>query len=102
MVVASISRITRGVVAIAATVTLVAACGSGGSSDKGGSGGTSGALTGRGPITLAQGKDTSGNVQNLVKGWNAQHPKEPVRLIELPEDADSQRQQMVQNAQTKA
>ena len=102
MVVASISRITRGVVAIAATVTLAAACGGSGSSDKGGSGAASGELTGRGPITLALGKDTSGNAQKLADGWNAQHPKEPVRLIELPEDADSQRQQMVQNAQTKS
>jgi multiple sugar transport system substrate-binding protein len=84
------------------TIMLAAACGSGG-------GGTSDApskataqLTGRGPITLAQGKDTSGNVQNQVDTWNGQHPNEKVRLIELPEDADAQRQQMVQNAQTKS
>jgi trehalose/maltose transport system substrate-binding protein len=101
--VGSIARITRGVVAVVVTVALAAACGGGGdSSDKSSPGAASGQLTGRGPITLAQGKDTSGNVQNLIKQWNAQHPKENVRLIELPEDADSQRQQMVQNAQTKS
>jgi multiple sugar transport system substrate-binding protein len=82
-------------------IAMVAACGGSktNSSDKKAD---SGALTGRGPITLAQGKDTSGNVQNLVNGWNTQHPTEKVRLIELPEDADAQRQQMVQNAQTKS
>jgi multiple sugar transport system substrate-binding protein len=51
---------------------------------------------------MAQGKDTSGNLQNLINAWNAQHPNEKVRLIELPEAADQQRQQMVQNAQTKS
>ena len=98
---ASISRITRGVVAVVATVTLAAACGSGSSKDSG-SDTASGQLTGRGPITLAQGKDTSGNVQNQVNAWNKAHPKETVRLVELPESADQQRQQMVQNAQTKS
>lgn len=85
----------------AATITVATACGGGG--------GTSAPppnpaaqLTGRGPITLAQGKDTSGNVQNLINTWNRGHPNEKVRLVELPEDADTQRQQMVQNAQTKS
>ena len=98
---ASISTITRGVVAVVATVTLAAACGGGSSKDEG-SGGAPGQLTGRGSITLAQGKDTSGNVQNQVDTWNKAHPKETVRLVELPESADQQRQQMVQNAQTKS
>ncbi|MDN3355258.1 ABC transporter substrate-binding protein [Actinomadura sp. DC4] len=83
-----------------ATVTLAAACG--GSSDDKKSGAATGELTGRGPITLAQGKDTSGNVQNQINTWNKAHPQETVRLIELPESADQQRQQMVQNAQTKS
>ncbi|WP_228771900.1 ABC transporter substrate-binding protein [Actinokineospora iranica] len=58
------------------------------------------ALDGVGPITLVTGKDTSGNLQNQLDGWNAAHPDQKVTLIELPEDADAQRQQMVQNAQT--
>ncbi|WP_436497337.1 ABC transporter substrate-binding protein [Actinokineospora sp. HUAS TT18] len=48
------------------------------------------------------GKDTSGNLQNQVDGWNSAHPNEKVTVIELPEDADAQRQQMVQNATTKS
>lgn len=97
---AGMTRSVSCVIAVGA-LALTAACGGSKSSDNK-KGGASGELTGRGPITLAQGKDTSGNVQNLIKQWNAQHPKETVRLIELPEDADSQRQQMVQNAQTKS
>jgi multiple sugar transport system substrate-binding protein len=81
-------------------MAIVAACGGSKANDKPSA--AAGELSGRGPITLAQGKDTSGNVQNLVKTWNSQHPQESVRLVELPEDADAQRQQMVQNAQTKS
>jgi multiple sugar transport system substrate-binding protein len=89
------------VIAVGAALAMTAACG-GSSKTKTEPSNAAGQLTGRGPITLAQGKDTSGNVQNLINKWNSTHPKETVRLIELPEDADSQRQQMVQNAQTKS
>ncbi|WP_433336199.1 ABC transporter substrate-binding protein [Spirillospora sp. CA-294931] len=57
---------------------------------------------GRGPITFATGKDLSGTIQKLVGRWNAQHPNEKVRLVELPEDGDQTRQQLVQNAQIKS
>src|SRR3954471_21210378 len=90
---------TRCAVAVGA-LALVAACGGSKSDDK--TDAKSDQLTGRGPITLAQGKDTSGNVQHQVDTWNKAHPKETVRLVELPESADQQRQQMVQNAQTKS
>ncbi|MEV5711732.1 ABC transporter substrate-binding protein [Actinoallomurus sp. NPDC052274] len=93
---------TRFAVIAASVAVVAAACG--GSKDDNSKGGSNnaGALDGRGPITLATGKDTSGNMQNLVNAWNQQHPKEQARIIELPEDADAQRQQMVQNAQTKS
>ncbi|ONI80458.1 ABC transporter substrate-binding protein [Saccharothrix sp. ALI-22-I] len=78
---------------------LLASCGSGGN-DTGEQ--TGGALEGRGEITFATGKDTSNNMQKLVDEWNASHPNEQVRIIELPESADAQRQQMVQNAQVKS
>ena len=77
----------------------VAACGGG---DSGGSTDTSVALEGTGPITLVQGKDTSGFVQEVLDEWNKENPDQKVTLVELPADADSQRQQMVQNAQTKS
>ncbi|GAA3924808.1 ABC transporter substrate-binding protein [Actinomadura viridis] len=57
---------------------------------------------GRGPITFATGKDLTGTIQKLVGKWNAAHPDEQVRIIELPEDGDQTRQQLVQNAQIKS
>jgi multiple sugar transport system substrate-binding protein len=75
---------------------------SGGSSGGGGSSASSAALTGTGPITLVQGKDTSGFVQGILDDWNKQHADQKVRLIELPESADAQRSQMIQNAQAKS
>lgn len=56
----------------------------------------------RGPITLAIGKDTTGNLQKELDGWNAQHPDQKVTLIELPESADQQRNLMLQAFQTKS
>jgi len=88
--------------AIGVTIALLlAGCGDdGGGGDN--AGGSSGALEGTGEITLATGKDTSGNMQKIVDAWNADHPNEKVRIVELPESADGQRQQMVQNAQVKS
>lgn len=57
---------------------------------------------GRGEITFVAGKDTTGYWKDLLDKWNTDHPKEQVRLVELPESADQQRQQMIQNAQTKS
>jgi len=86
-------------VAVAATTFFgLAACGGG---DSGGASSTT-KIEGTGPITLVQGKDTSGFVQGVLDKWNAQHPNEKARLIELPQDADSQREKMIQNAQTKS
>lgn len=90
------------VLAVVSSLALLAsACGG---DDGGGGGGDSagGALEGRGPITFATGKDTSGNLTNQVAAWNSQHPDEKVTVSELPESADGQRQQMIQNAQAKS
>jgi multiple sugar transport system substrate-binding protein len=87
-------------VTVAATTFFgLAACGGGG--DSGGSSAST-KIEGKGPITLVQGKDTSGFVQGVLDKWNSAHPDEKARLIELPEDADSQREKMIQNAQTKS
>jgi multiple sugar transport system substrate-binding protein len=84
-------------------VLLASACGGGDSGGTSSTGGTSAAaLDGRGPITFATGKDTSGFLSTQVAAWNSQHPTEKVEVKELPEDADAQRQQMVQNAQAKS
>ena len=89
-------------VAVASSFVLLASACGGGDNESSSGGSSAGALEGRGPITLASGKDTSGNLQNQLNAWNASHPNEKVELKELPEDADAQRQQMVQNAQAKS
>ncbi|MGZ0148540.1 ABC transporter substrate-binding protein [Kribbella sp. WER1] len=96
------ARGTAFVAVAGSLVLLAAACGSGDSGSSSSGGSSAEALDGRGPITLASGKDTSGNLQNQLNAWNAQHPNEKVTLKELPEDADAQRQQMVQNAQAQS
>jgi multiple sugar transport system substrate-binding protein len=90
---------TAALLAVAAVV--LAGCGDD-SSSGGGDSGAAPKLDGRGPITFATGKDTSGNMQKLVDKWNTDHPDEKVTITELPESADDQRQQMVQNAQVKS
>ncbi|HEV8557266.1 MAG TPA: ABC transporter substrate-binding protein [Actinophytocola sp.] len=96
------ARAIRGATVLAAAV-LLAACGNSNSgSSSGGGGGSSSELTGTGEITFATGKDTSGNMQKLVDKWNSDHADQKVRIVELPESADGQRQQMVQNAQVKS
>ncbi|WP_328334225.1 ABC transporter substrate-binding protein [Kribbella sp. NBC_00382] len=89
--------------AVAGSLALLAsACGGddGSKSDTGGA--AAGALEGRGPITFATGKDTSGNLGAQVAAWNSQHPDQKVTVSELPESADAQRSQMIQNAQAKS
>ena len=96
---------TAALLAVAAVV--LAGCGDdggdgGGGGEQPGGGGAAPALEGRGPITFATGKDTSGNMQKLVDEWNAEHPDEQVKITELPESADDQRNQMIQNAQVES
>ncbi|MEV5439407.1 ABC transporter substrate-binding protein [Streptomyces sp. NPDC052682] len=85
---------------LAAAGLLLTACGSSGGSGQAQSAPAS--FTGRGPITYVAGKDTTGTVQMIINRWNRLHPKEKVTFIQLPTDADSQRQQMIQNAETKS
>jgi multiple sugar transport system substrate-binding protein len=80
---------------VAATAIALAGCGAG-ESGKESSG------EGRGPITYAQGKDTSGQLQQIVDAWNADHPDEKVTFVELPESADDQRTAFVQDFQAGA
>ncbi|MFE7276223.1 ABC transporter substrate-binding protein [Streptomyces sp. NPDC057623] len=87
--------------ALAAGALLLTACGSSGAGGSGQAAGA-GAFEGRGPITYVAGKDTTGAVQPMLDRWNKLHPKEKVTFIQLPTDPDAQRQQMIQNAETKS
>jgi multiple sugar transport system substrate-binding protein len=56
----------------------------------------------KGTIHLCIGKDTSGIHTKLVKAFNAANPGAKASLVELPESADQQRQQMVQRQRAKS
>ena len=98
-------RSTRRVAIVGASLTallVAAACGGGGGG--GAAPAASGAavdLTKQGDIEHWQGKDTSGNLKNLIAQFNSEHPEGKVTLKELPDNADQQRQQMIQNTQIK-
>jgi multiple sugar transport system substrate-binding protein len=81
----------------------VAACGGGG--DEGtpqASGSAAGAdFTKQGDIEVWHGKDVSGNFKKQIQAFNDQHPNGKVIDHELPDSADQQRQQMIQNTQIK-
>jgi len=92
-----------GVAAGLALALAAAGCGGGDDGKKsGGAAAGAGQLTGRGPITLVSGKDRSGNMQKMVDAWNAAHPSEQAKVIELPDEPNDQRQQMIQNATTRS
>ena len=82
---------------------VAAACGGGGGGAPEGGGTTPAAadFTKQGDIELWTGKDTSGNLPKLIAKFNESHPNGKVTLHELPDEADQQRQQMIQNTQIK-
>jgi multiple sugar transport system substrate-binding protein len=92
----------------------VAACGSdsgGGSSGGGGSTGqTKGAKAidvasmdnAKGNVTYCTGKDTSGDLVQGVKEFNAANPGLTAKLLEFPESADEQRNQFIQRERAKS
>ncbi|TLS43147.1 ABC transporter substrate-binding protein [Streptomyces montanus] len=53
--------------------------------------------SGRGPLTLATGRDLTGYLQHVLDGWNRAHPAEAVTLVQLPEAADEVHAQMVES-----
>ncbi len=86
----------------AAAVLATAACSSTpaapGSAAPGGGAASGANWDEKGPITYAQGKDTSGNLAAEIKEWNAANPNEQVNLVELSDSADQQRDAMIQRA----
>ncbi|MCO5999202.1 ABC transporter substrate-binding protein [Actinoallomurus rhizosphaericola] len=64
--------------------------------------GGSGDPAGGGPITWASFKEPTGTLRKIVDGWNSSHPGAKVTLVDLPEAADAQRRQLVQNAQIRS
>ncbi|NQX34942.1 ABC transporter substrate-binding protein [Herbiconiux sp. VKM Ac-2851] len=85
--------------ALAATAAIGLSACSGSGSSGGSTPAAEAELEGRGPIQYVSSPDASGAAQGTIDEWNAAHPDEQVEWVELPLDADQQRQQMVQNAQ---
>lgn len=81
------------------TATFVGACGTNTSTDPTGEN-----LTGRGPITYVEGKDTTetGAVKQLIERWNATHPNEQVTYKEQSNDASAQYDDLVEHMRSKS
>jgi multiple sugar transport system substrate-binding protein len=91
---------------------VVAACGSDDSSSGGSesTGKTKGAKAidvasmddAKGDVTYCTGKDTSGDLVEGVKEFNAANPDLTAKLLEFPESADEQRNQFIQRQRAKS
>ncbi|MGF6882048.1 multiple sugar transport system substrate-binding protein [Nocardia sp. GAS34] len=80
------------------TATFTSACSSGTGSNP-----ASQDLSGRGPITFVEGKDTSetGAVKQFIDRWNSAHPDEKVTFKEQSNDASQQHDDLAQHMQAK-
>jgi multiple sugar transport system substrate-binding protein len=89
-------RAVSAVAAASAVVAAAAACTSGAPDDDG--------ADGVGRIVFADSHDTTRGRQiaRLVDAWNANHPDERVEMVELTENSDDQRAQLVAHAQDAA
>lgn len=86
-------------VAVTAVAGLVlAGCAGGG----GGSGAESSGLDSRGPISFAMGSNDAAKLEPIIEAWNADHPDEEVTLVELPQEANGQRDTLVQSLQAQS
>ncbi|WP_431953952.1 ABC transporter substrate-binding protein [Nocardia lijiangensis] len=96
------SLVPRAALAAASVALLAAAFTSACSSDSGGNP-TGQNLTGRGPITYVEGKDTTetGVVKQLIERWNASHPDEQVTFKEQSNDASQQYDDLVEHMRSK-
>ncbi|RVW02008.1 ABC transporter substrate-binding protein [Rhodococcus xishaensis] len=94
---------TRSRVAVAASAVALLALAGCASDNGGGSASADDAATqnldGRGPITFAMGRNDTDKLQPVIERWNAANPDEQVSLMELPGEADDQRNRLEQSLQ---
>ncbi|MBF6137264.1 ABC transporter substrate-binding protein [Nocardia otitidiscaviarum] len=97
------SLVPRAALAAAGAALLTATFATGCSSDSGNDAASEN-LTGRGPITYVEGKDTTetGAVKQLIDRWNAAHPDEQVTFKEQSNDASQQYDDLKQHLQAKS
>lgn len=90
-----------GIIAMGAVAAMVlSGCASGGGEGEGE--GTEEGLDTRGPISFAMGANDAGKLEPIIEAWNAEHPEEEVSLVELPQEANGQRDQLVQSLQAES
>jgi multiple sugar transport system substrate-binding protein len=97
-----VRRLGLAAVTLGAVVVATACSGSSAPPAASGSPSADAGYSQHGPITYARAKDNSGYAPKEVAIWNAAHPDEKVTLLDLPDSADQQRQQLIQNAQIKS
>ncbi len=96
-------RTRRSVLAVLSISAVLMAAACGGSGQPGTPSSPSRpAATEKGPITFVAGKDVTGERNKEIKVWNKQHPDQKVSIVTLPDAADGQRNQLIQNAQLKS
>ena len=95
-------QILLGTATLTISALALTGCGGGSSDEPEAKQDAAAAFEGRGPINYVSSRDASGAAQDTIDKWNAEHPDEQVTFVELPDSADQQRQQLVQNAQIKS
>ena len=101
-----VKSMLRAAAVLAALAIGMTGCGGSGDDDAGGDGGRDAKKVTQakasGDVTWCIGKDTSGAFGTVVDNFNKQNPDANVKLLELPEAADQQREQQIQRLQAKS
>jgi multiple sugar transport system substrate-binding protein len=101
-----VKSMLRAAAVLAALAMGMTGCGGSGDDDSGGEGGGDAKKVTQakasGDVTWCIGKDTSGAFGTVVDNFNKQNPDANVKLLELPEAADQQREQQIQRLQAKS
>ena len=95
----------RAAAVLAALAIGIAGCGGGDDDDDGGGGADAKKVTqakASGDVTWCIGKDTTGAFGTVVDNFNKANPDANVKLLELPEAADLQREQQIQRLQAES
>jgi multiple sugar transport system substrate-binding protein len=100
-----VKSMLRAAAVLAALAIGMAGCGGGDDDDGGGGAEDAKKVTqakASGDVTWCIGKDTSGAFGTVVDNFNKQNPDANVKLLELPEAADQQREQQIQRLQAES
>ncbi|AKK11653.1 ABC transporter substrate-binding protein [Corynebacterium uterequi] len=92
-------RRALGALATVAAATALVSCTSGSDEPAAAPPAASEGVDARGPITFAMGANDIAKLEPVVDAWNAEHPEEVVTIKELPQEADAQREILVQSLQ---